>query len=83
MVCNAAKYSIYFMNLDNFSLDWIFLEFNFTLIDIRNGLKYLGFIVKHNEYLKRDLAWMVSMIEGKLNLCCNKWLSRGGRLIMM
>ena len=56
MVCNAAKSSIYFMNMDNFSMDWIFSKFKFNLIDIRNGLKYLGFIIKPNDYFEERLA---------------------------
>ena len=63
MVCNDAKSSISFMNLDNVSMDWIFSHFNFTLIDINNGIKYLGFIIKPNDYLKRDQGCMVSLLS--------------------
>ena len=50
---------------------------------INNGVKYLGLIIMPNDYLKRDWAWMASKIEGRINLWCNKWLSKGGRSVMM
>ena len=83
MVYNADKSSISFMNMENVSMEWVFFEFNFTLIDINNGIKYMGFIFNPNDYLKRDWAQIVSKIEGNPNLWCNKWLSISGRLVMM
>lgn len=72
------------MNLEQGSMDWIFSQFNFTLTKINHGIKYFGFIINPNDYYtKKYWSWFVSNIKGKLNLWCNKWLSRGGRLVMM
>ena len=64
-------------------MDCIFSHFNFTLFEINNGLKYLGFIIKDNDFQRKYWAWLVSKIEIQLNLQCNKSFSRGGRLVMM
>ena len=41
--------------------------------NLENGVKYLTFYLKANDYKKRD--W--------LNLCFNRWLSKGGKLVLV
>ena len=51
-------------------------------MDTQLGIKYLGYVLNPNAYNSRDWAWMVGKVEKRLMLWCNKWLSRGGRLIL-
>lgn len=53
------------------------------MADVELGIKYLGFILKHNDYHKKDLDWMIQKVEKRLHLWCNKWLSKGGRMILV
>ena len=44
---------------------------------------YFIFFIKPNDYSKKYLTRLVSNIEDKLNIWCNKWIFCGDRLIMM
>lgn len=52
-------------------------------LEIGEGLKYLGFLIKPNNYLKADWTWNIVTIESKINSWCNIWLSKGGRLVLI
>ena len=53
------------------------------MVDVQDGIKYLAFVLKPNDYQKMDWLWMIGKVEKKLHIWCNKWLSRGGRLILI
>jgi len=44
-------------------------------------LKYLGFLLKPDNYEKRDWKWLIAKVEKRLYAWYNHWLSRGGRLV--
>jgi hypothetical protein len=50
---------------------------------LEEGLKYLGFIINPNNYKKEDWQWLVGKVEKRINLWCNRLLSRAGRLILV
>ena len=73
MIINITKSSIPWLNISQEGSDWIYAHMNYppvTLID--NGIKYLGFILNSNAYLRKDWAWLVAKIEKRLLLWCNK-----------
>ena len=39
------------------------------------GLKYLGFLLKPNNYLKRDWLWLFEKLEKHLHTWSHRWLS--------
>ena len=41
------------------------ITFPFLLVDINVGLKYLGFCLKPNDYLKQDWNWLIEKLEKK------------------
>jgi len=45
--------------------------------------KYLGFYIKPNDDGVNDLKWLIAKVERRITLWCNKWLSRGGCLILI
>jgi len=53
----------------------------FQSLNVGEGIKYLGFHVKPNDYTKEDWMWMVAKVERKINSWCHKWLSRAGKFI--
>lgn len=57
--------------------------FPFILLHLEDGIKYLDFQLKHNDYQKEDCMWLVAKIENKIKSWCHKWLSRAGRLVLI
>jgi hypothetical protein len=51
--------------------------------DLDSRMKYLGFTLKENGYLKNDWLWLLAKVEKKVNAWCNRWLSRADRLVLV
>lgn len=47
------------------------------------GIKYLGYFIKPNNYLKEDWWWLLKDIEKRISLWCNHWFSLGGKFILV
>ena len=47
------------------------------------AIKYHGCRVKPNKYLIKDWVWLVKKVEGGFHNRCYRWLSLGGRLILV
>ena len=52
--------------------------FPFLRVTLDDGLKYLGFFLKPNNYLKKDWTWLIEKLEKRLLSWSHRWLSRGG-----
>lgn len=50
---------------------------------IDEGFKYLGFNLKPNSYGYGDWLWMVKKIQARIMTGAHRWLSRGGRLVLL
>jgi len=48
-----------------------------------DGFKYLGFNIKPCGYRNKDWMWLVDRFKSKINKWIHRWLSIGGRLIMI
>jgi hypothetical protein len=57
--------------------------FPFQHLSFNGGLRYLGFNLKPNNYGKEDWRWKLSRIEQRITFWCNRWISRGGRLVLI
>jgi hypothetical protein len=55
----------------------------FPFIALNLGFKYLGFFLKTGSQRVVDWMWLVNKIEKNIGLWCYKWLSMGGRLILL
>ena len=55
----------------------------YILKPLSEGFKYLGFLLKPNAYSFKDWIWLYKKIEGKIGCWENKFLSRGGRLVLL
>ena len=57
------------------------LPFKMELIDY--GSKYLGFTLKPLGYCVKDWRWILKIVENKIGHWTHKFLSLGGRLILI
>ena len=58
-------------------------NFPFISSGLDVGLKYLGFSLKANLYLKKDWSWLIGKVEKRLQVWSYRWLSRAGRLVLV
>jgi len=83
MEINAGKSTLTTNLLRPFEEDELLRLFPYNTAGLDEGLKYLGFSLKSNLYLKRDWTWLIGKVEKRLNIWCHKWLSRAGRLVLV
>jgi hypothetical protein len=83
MEINMNKYCILFNDLSDNLKRQIAQIFPMKMEPLDNGVKYLGFILKPNNYTKGDWQWLIKKIEDRINCWCHRWLSRGGRLVLV
>ena len=81
MELNFHKSAIYAHNMCHWLLALIHTFCPFYCKYFEHGLKYLGFHVNSNNYLKVDHLWLVVRIEVCINSWCNHWLLRGVWLV--
>ena len=58
-------------------------NFPFHTTGLEMGLKYLGFSLKANLYLKKDWRWLIGKVEKRLQIWSHRWLSRAERLVLV
>jgi hypothetical protein len=58
-------------------------HFPFEENKLDDGLKYLGFFLKPNDYKKKDSKWILKKLEKRLNIWSHRWLSHVGRLVLV
>ena len=57
--------------------------FPFLHYTLDEGLKYLVFRLKPNCYRNEDWNWLLAKLEHRVNIWCNRWLSRACRIILV
>jgi hypothetical protein len=58
------------------------LHFPFEENKLYDGLKFLGFLLKPNDYKKEDWKWILKKMDKRLNIWSHRWLSHAGRLVL-
>eukprot|EP00253_Pinus_taeda_P020431 PITA_20431 len=56
---------------------------NFEVKVLEDTFKYLGFLLKPDNYRIKDWNWILAKIESNLKHWSFKWLSRAGRLVLI
>ena len=69
--------------MDYFEIQSYYFIYPYDLKMFDEGLKYMGFIIKPNNYKKVDWNWLIAKLEKKLNFWSHRWLSREGRLVLV
>jgi hypothetical protein len=83
MEINNQKSSITLSNLSEEDSLLISTRLPFRVFDLDEGLKYLGFQLKPNDYRKTDWWWLIAKLEKRLKCWSHRWLSRAGRLVLV
>jgi hypothetical protein len=82
MIINAHKSTIFFTSMEVEAVYFYQSLFPFSTLDFLEGIKYLGFQLKANDYRKVEWRWRMEKLEKRLKGWSFKWLSREGRLIL-
>jgi hypothetical protein len=55
----------------------------YSFIELSIGFKYLGYFLKTRTCKTEEWNWLVTKMEKKIGLWCNKWLSLGGIFVLV
>jgi hypothetical protein len=83
LVINIQKSTILHAGVDTGSLQRIVNALSYPCKDLSSGFKYLGYLLKPGSYKAMDWQWLVDRFNSRINLWCNKWLTMGGRLVLI
>ena len=83
MVINFEKSGLFIVRMPEALSSNMARHFKIPLKDPEAGLKYLGFNLESNKYQNADWHWLVDRIERRVTHWCNRWISRGGRLVLV
>jgi hypothetical protein len=83
MHINVRKYTLPVSNMSEEETNFYKLHLSFEVKDFDLGLKYLGFQLKPNCYLKSNWSWLITKLEKRLKQWSHGWLSHAGRLVLV
>ena len=83
MSISMNKFGFFFHEMDMWILQNIQCFLPFKADPIQLGFKYLGFFIKPLGYQAKDWHWLVEKFEKRIHLWSNKFLSLGGRLVLI
>jgi hypothetical protein len=83
LIINNQKSIVLHAGVDTGSLQRIVDVLGYSVKDLNCGFKYLGYLMKPGSYKTMDWQWLVDRFETRINHWCNKWLTLGGRLILI
>ena len=83
MLINVDKLALLYSRLDDVELITVQNIFCFNADKIEIGLKYLGFFLKTCRYYSKDWDWLVVKVEKRIKNWSFRWLSKGGKLILV
>jgi hypothetical protein len=82
MIINVHKSTVSFYRMEAGTKDFFKSLFPFEILNFQEGIKYLGFHLKPNDYRKSDWRWLLAKLENRLKGWSFRWLSRAGRLTL-
>ena len=83
MVIKMQKSTISISNLRGEEVQYLVSRLPFQVGDLDMGLKYLGFQLNPNSYLKGDWMWLLVKIEKRIRGWSHRWLSRARRFVLI
>jgi hypothetical protein len=83
LLINAQKTSFYQFGMQQQVLDSLKEIFLYSINNLTLGFKYLGYILKDDRFKEEDWNWILSKYENRISHWCNRWLTLGGRLVLV
>eukprot|EP00253_Pinus_taeda_P019452 PITA_19452 len=80
---NERKSSLTSSGLSEDMVHSVKMVLNFDVKTLEDTFKYLGFLLKPDNYRIKDWTWILAKIESKLKHWSFRWLSRAGRLVLI
>jgi hypothetical protein len=80
---NSSKTTVHFEGLSDAELIPLKSLLPYTFSALNLGFKYLGFHLKTGPQRVADWAWLLTKIEKKIGNWCYRWLSLGGRYVLL
>lgn len=80
---NVLKYILIHNGIVGIVIKDISLLFGVGIRHIDEGITFLGFNMKPNKYGNKDWDWLVERFHKKLDCWKHRWLTIGGRMIML
>jgi hypothetical protein len=77
LMVNQSKTTVHFEGLSDAELAPFKMFLPYTFTDLSIGFKYLGYFLKTGAYKEDDWNWLVTKLEKKIGLWCNRWLVFG------
>jgi hypothetical protein len=83
LIINIQKSTLLHAGVDPGSLQRINDTLGYPCKDLSLGFKHLGYLLKPRSYKSLDWQWLIDKFESRINHWCNKWLTLGGRLVLI
>jgi hypothetical protein len=83
LLINVQKSTFLHYGVAEDTLDNLKEVFQYNFIALSEGFRYLGYFLKPDSYKVEDWHWLISKFEKRINLWCNRWLSIGGRYVLI
>jgi hypothetical protein len=80
---NLSKTIVHYEGLSEAELTPLKELLPYSFIELSIRFKYLGYYLKTGASKNEDWFWLVTKMEKKIGLWCNKWLSLGGRFVLV
>jgi hypothetical protein len=80
---NPSKSSVHHWGVSDSELLLLKATIPLSFKNLGDGFSYLGFHLKMGASSSGDWSWLVASFKKKIDFWCNKWLSLGGRLILV
>jgi hypothetical protein len=80
---NQNKSTVHYEGLSDMELPLFKSFLPYTFSELALGFRYLGYFLKTGAQRTTDWDWLVTRVSNKINLWSNRWLSLGGRFILI
>jgi hypothetical protein len=83
MSLNQSKTTILYDGISKANLDPFKLILPYKFNHLSGGFKYLGYHLNTGAQRASDWDWLITKLIKKVGIWCNRWLSLGGRFILI
>lgn len=80
---NVSKSTVLYAGLMEEEINVFKALLLFNSVELSVGFNYLGFFLKTGLQKAEDWSWLLAKLEKRIGHWCNRWLSLGGRYILL